>query len=403
MNRVAMKRMMTSRSGWFCLCFGWLASTCPLPVWSQPPTEAASQTSTTPADDIRQWIEDLNAPSYSTRQLAFWKLLRQGESAVPVIEASLPKADADAAQSLIRLLNELAIDPNTGPGPAALSALRRTAQSSITLHGMLARRSLDSLATQQRTVVQEELTQLGAFIGFRDLQVLTQPRQQAFHVAIGENFLGTEQDLDRLQWMVGIEILVLEGPKVTGTWLRRAAQMPDLKVLQIRRADLSNDDLANLAGMQRLDTLELIYVPIGDDGLKHIEGLPLGSALRLFGTRVTASRFESLRESMSEMDSLIFGRGGYLGVSIDSQDGVTIRTLPEGSAAARAGLMIGDRVVQINERKLSKFEDLRSELSGFAAGEDVHVIYERSVLDPSGNNGRTVMKLETTVTLGEQP
>ncbi len=201
---------------------------------------------------------------------------------------------------------------------------------------MLAKRAIESLAEQQRTVVLTELRQLGVYIGQKDLQVLTERRPSAYHVRIAEEYLGTEADLDRLQWMVGVEILVLEGQGVTAGWLERVARMPSLKTLQIRRASLKDEDLKVLKSLDHLDILEFVYVPIGDNAVQYIEGLPLGTALRMFGTNVTPARFAELKDTLGDIETY-FGRGGYLGVSIDQRAGVVISSLPEGSAARSAG------------------------------------------------------------------
>lgn len=354
-----------------------------------------------PSQEIRWQVQQLSDPSYSTRQLAYWRLVRQGAQVIPALEEALPNADADAAERIIRILSELAIEPNAGPGPAALAALRRAANPSITLYGTLASRSLESLGMQQQQVVQEELKQLGVFVGFRDLQILTSQRPQAFHVQINESFLGTVEDLDRLQWMVGVNVLVLDGPQVTGDWLKCVALMPNLKTLQIKHASLKDEDIAQLVKMDHLEVLELIYVPIGDDAISHLKKLPITVALRLFGTQISANRFADLRESLGEIETL-FGRGGYLGVKILQSPGVVIQEATRGGAAAAAGLLRNDQIMKINSTPLIKFEDLRKELANYAPGESIEVTFERPEIDPDNPNAFINKTHVVSITLGEQ-
>ncbi len=87
---------------------GWLVGD--LGVLAQEPKPQEQE------QEIRSWVTQLTDASYSTRQIAYWRLIRQGSASVPYIEEALKHADADAAERMIRILNELAIDPNSGPG-----------------------------------------------------------------------------------------------------------------------------------------------------------------------------------------------------------------------------------------------------------------------------------------------
>ncbi len=61
-------------------------------------------------------------------------------------------------------------------------------------------------------------------------------------------------------------------------------------------------------------------------------------------------------------------------------------------------MIAGDRIVKINDAVLTKFEDLRKELSKYAPNDTIQVAFER----PSGNPLKPV-KFEVEVTLGTQP
>lgn len=343
------------------------------------------------------WIEQLSASSFGARQMARIQLLRQQKDGLPELEAALAQADADLSWQLISILSDLAADPNAGPGPDALAVLQRTAKSPRSHLAELARRSLESLGYQQRMVVERELVQMGAFAGYANIQVITVANQELFHLRIDEDFTGNAEDLRRLQWLHGIEMLILEGEQVDRQWLLQASKMPNLRILQLRRTQLNQEDLKQLHQFPRLETLELIYSPIGDDSIDTLVELPVWGNLRLFGTRISPDGFSQLAEKLTDIE-LVYGRGGYLGVSIRDLNGVVISETIAGGAAQQAGLIPDDRLLAINQQPLLRFEDLRKELSKFAPGDSIEVLYERTDL----GSGR-VAQDTALVILGEQP
>jgi hypothetical protein len=378
--------------------FRWmlLVAICFLPAMgkAQGPAIPASNMD---AKSTSDWIDQLSAASFGARQMARIQILRQQRDGLPELEAALDQADADLSWQLISILSDLAADPNAGPGPEALAVLQRTAKSPRSHLAELARRSLDSLGYQQRRVVERELVQMGAFAGYANIQVITVANQELFHLRIDEDFTGNAEDLRRLQWLHGIEMLILEGEQVDRQWLLQASKMPNLRILQLRRTRLNQEDLKQLHEFPRLETLELIYSSIGDESIDTLVELPVWGNLRLFGTRISPDGFSQLAEKLTDIE-LVYGRGGYLGVSIRDLNGVVISETIPGGAAQQAGLMPDDRLLAINQQPLLRFEDLRKELSKFAPGDSIEVLYERTDL----GSGR-VAQDTAVVILGEQP
>jgi hypothetical protein len=366
----------------------------PVVVQAQGP---AIPPSTAQSKSTSHWVEQLSAASFGARQMARIQLLRQQSDGLPELESALQRADADLSWQLISILSDLAADPNAGAGPEALAVLQRTAKSPRSHVAELARRSLESLGYQQRLVVERELVQMGAFAGYANIQVITVANQELFHLRIDEDFTGNAEDLRRLQWLHGIEMLILEGDQVDRQWLLQASKMPNLRILQLRRTRLNQEDLKQLHEFPRLETLELIYSPIGDESIDTLVELPVWGNLRLFGTRISQDGFLQLAEKLTDIE-LVYGRGGYLGVSIRDLNGVVISETIAGGAAQQAGLIPDDRLLAINQQPLLRFEDLRKELSKFAPGDSIEVLYERTDL----GSGRVVQDTALVI-LGEQP
>ncbi len=357
---------------------------------------AAAQSDDSSDAEITRWIQLLGDDRFANREWASHQLLRSGSRAIELVEQALESADQDKADRLVRFLAELALDVRSDAGSLAIQSLRRLAAERVTVPAMLADRALGSIGEHQRYVSERELVQLGAESGFTNIQVLTDLRRDCYVLRMKSNFRGTALDLEHLQWLYGIEHLSIDGPQIDGKWLKQIAKMPSLRILQIRHASLRAEDLAWLEDLPQLETLEILYTDADDRWIDAISRLPVSSNMRLFGTKITPYGLAEIKGRMSDID-IIFGKGGYLGVGMFDAQSSMIGSIRAGGAANLAGLQAYDRIVSINEKPISKFEDLRRELGHYSANEKVEVVYERR--DRTTNEW---IRSTVTVTLGEQ-
>jgi len=71
-----------------------------------------------------------------------------------------------------------------------------------------------------------------------------------------------------------VQQVTLAGSRVTDGWLKHLQGMENLRILQIKRASLSDDGLLHVRQLESLRCVKLLYVPIGDGAVKHPEGMP---------------------------------------------------------------------------------------------------------------------------------
>jgi hypothetical protein len=78
-------------------------------------------------------------------------------------------------------------------------------------------------------------------------------------------------------------------------------KLPDTVVLQMANADVTDETLKHIQGMNRLQELDLNDTQVTDAGLKRIAQLPKLQRLRLRNTRITDAGF---RESLMQLELL---------------------------------------------------------------------------------------------------
>ncbi len=90
------------------------------------------------------------------------------------------------------------------------------------------------------------------------------------------------------------------------------------------------------------------------------------------------------------------GEPGFLGITGDTEEdeepGVLLMSVIEGTAAAKAGLRAGDRILKIGTSVTDTFEALRTTVTSMRAGDEAEVVYSRDGVEK-----------KVKVTLGARP
>ena len=108
-----------------------------------------------------------------------------------------------------------------------------------------------------------------------------------------------------------------------------------------------------------------------------------------FGTYPGIADYQLLTEGGIELP-----KPGKLGVSIvDAANGVLISAFTPGSAAQKAGIAIGDRIVTLDGVKVTSILELKSLMFDKLPGERMQVVVERSLVADAREESRYVVEL----------
>lgn len=109
-------------------------------------------------------------------------------------------------------------------------------------------------------------------------------------------FLGcrsiSPEGLAHLSRMTYLNELDLDIPELDHIEFLR--QFTRLTRLTLMHTAITDDDLANIAGLKQLDGLGVSYAQIGDEGLRHVAGLSNLFSLELSHTRITDAGLDQL-------------------------------------------------------------------------------------------------------------
>lgn len=327
---------------------------------------------------LREQVALLSDPSYRVRELAQWRLTQDPSKSIVVLRSAIQSADHQSGPQMVDLLTEFALDSNVTTSLLAMDILRETAEQ-VTVVGRLAKNSLFAISDLQEQQAMEIMLHHEAEIGERRFSLngtKGQNYDQALH--IDDRFTGDEETLKWIPLLKSIDTVCLEGPKITRKHLEAVTKMPEIRNLKLKSLNLAPADYELLREFQSLEHLGLLYVDISDEQISLLKELPVSNTMKISGTKVTEEGFEKLRTYLDDV-TFYFGAGGFLGVGppLTNPTSTYIGRIIENSAAAAAGLRVGDEILEIDAVPVASFTELRLQLGEYEANTKIKIKVRR--------------------------
>jgi len=344
---------------------------------ADPPDAAVPMPTPRSERTLEYWADQLSHQRYLRRQSAQRHLAEGGLKSVPVLKAKLDEADLETVQNVISILAKIAVEEEPWQTEGAIAALESIAETSFGTKAALAKSTLDSLVDVRGREARAQLSDAGIFVGV-DTVALGSRSSDREILRIGPQWDGDERTLAWFRWLKDVSFVVVEAEAAKPSVFQAVAKMPKLTTVVLVDADLNAETMQILADGPRLDALELRYVRLSEPLLDQITDMRLRSSLYLMGTGVTEDRVEKLRMRMPGIE-ITLRQGGFLGVICRSapDDYCVVSEVAPGSGAAEAGLQSRDVIVQIDDAKITRFEDLQRQISTHVPGDKIEIRYLR--------------------------
>lgn len=336
---------------------------------------AAQETSPKP-EVIEGWVRDLGAARYSKRDAATKSLIETGAAAIKPVNEGIAQHGLEVTTRGIYVLQQLAVAGDEATEASARTSLERIAAARVTAAARHARDALSKLDALRQQRALDELERLGALVD-RTYQETSSWLGPLFMIEINSNWRGGADDLRWLQYLHDVQQITFVGPQVEDAWLARIAGMPNVKLVKIKRANITDAGLAPLKTLEQLEFVRLLYMDIGDDAVVHLVPCQRATKIDLFGTKVTGKGEDELRKAVAAR--IDRRRGAFLGISPNDPDNAAweIRTVTEGTAADQAGLRPGDVFVTYDTKKVGDFHSLTALIAEHDVGHVVDVTLRR--------------------------
>jgi hypothetical protein len=286
---------------------------------AEPPVVAAQPPS---AAAIAEWVTQLGSAQFAEREAASRRLAEAGIDAVGPLAEAAAGGDLEVSSRAVEILGGLLASDDADLASAAEKAVESLVDGPDGASRKLARAALDFHNAGLGQEALEKVESLGARI--------LPMGPGGFQVVLNSAWRGTSEDLRYLSRIRGVIHVGVHGVKLDEKGLRM---------------------LSRMRGLQRLE---------------------------LYGTGLDDAAVAGLRREFPEA-RVDARRGGKLGVGGQPLVGpCLINHVEDGSAAADAGIIIGDVVLKIDDVPVANFEELTAKVGEHAAGETVALTVERT-------------------------
>ncbi len=337
--------------------------------------------------EITQWVEDLGADQFALRDAASRKLKAAGFAAVGPVGEALSGRELEVSVRAANILQQLALSGDDETESAARQALERVAELRVTATARRAQDALNKLDELRQQQALDVLTHLGARLDREHVEPGVNGIDDLTELRIDNSWRGTDQDFERLKWLVDVKQITFEGKRIDQKWIRHVQHLPNVAVVKIKRVKINDQTLVHLSKLERLKFIKLLYVPITNDGLEHIKKCKHLEKVMLFGTKVTEEGADRLREVMvADVDRR---DGAFMGIAATRGPDWFITMVTAGSAAENAEIRVNDVIVNYDGHDVANFDELTALISKNTPGTTVPITVRR------GN-----LIIEKSVTLG---
>ena len=333
---------------------------------------------------VDEWVEQMSSDSYSVRESATSSLMKAGKVAVDAVSRVVVSGDLESVTRGIYVLRELALSDDVQTELAARAALEEIAEAKVTAAAKRAKATLAKLNQIRQAKAIRTLKTLGARVhqvqnAIDPFQgVVMTPRIEAEIDSVA--WRGTDKDFEKLRFLAEETSLILVGDKVTDTWMKTVNQMPRLTSLSLNKPKISAAGLRSLAQAPELQELSVSFSSaVKDETIDSFIKIKKLTKLRLYGALISNDAEQKLRNQLAaELD---IRKGGLLGiVGSDPAFGAAaceIQYVQVGSAAEKAGLVVGDVIVEFNGQPITNFRELTEKIAKFPPGEKVKLVTKR--------------------------
>jgi hypothetical protein len=307
------------------LCFALItpvvfATTARIVVAAEPKSESAAAQQPAPTDtQIAQWVADLDSNQYRVREAATQQLEAASAAAIEPLLSAANSKRPEPADRAVWILRRLGQSPDREVAVAALEGLVALQDRPTVVHE--AEIALDLVHEQ---ICQESLMKLGGRMTIVE-DAVELGQVQMVSVVLDEHWRGTTKDLQCL------------------------------------------------TGLKRRNSFKLEGAAVGDAEAQMFGGVDHLQVLKLINTHVTPTAVDAIK-SQNPKAIVYMKNRALFGISGASHaQGVVVQSVQPGSAAADAGVMPSDVIMQIDGKPLPDFDRLTAQIAQHSPGDEVEV------------------------------
>lgn len=328
-------------------------------------------------NDVDKWIRGLASDKYSVRIESMNRLVEIGPPSVGPLSKAIESGGTDLKIRGIRVLESIAENQDSSISAPAEEKLVILRQSQKLRLKDLAGNALNRVFLAKQKVAYEKSLELGAVTQSVNEQI--GPTAKLFPVLIfGEKYKGTQDDIKSIRYLRATPALEFHGERFSDAFDESLPKHGKLISIAFKDAPISNRMVKSL---QKLDSIQRVVIQYSKNvdmdclpDLKSINGLV---DLKLIGTGFKRTDLAQLEKALPNV-TIDLRTGGFLGIQyLRGSAECTVSTVVPGEAAAKAGIKVGDTIIEYDGKKVTAPETLSPLLSEHEIGHEAPIKVKR--------------------------
>lgn len=283
---------------------------------------AAAEDTPPTADQIAEWIAQLDSNQYQVREEATRHLVSANVAALEALASAANGDRPEPADRAVWILQRLAETKDVDVRRNVLERLAR-----IDKQPQVAAQAQDELAQIRHDAAVRAILKLGGHLRDQPFNPMMQ-RAISAHVILDDNWRG------------------------------------------------GDDGVKHVQDIRELSTVTIIGSNVTRAGLEELQGVGSLRELHLYGSRLQEADVEALKKVLPGV-TIDFNRGALLGIRGNDVGPAQVVFVQPGSAAAAANLRRNDVIQKLDGQPVLDFADLRSKIGKHRPGDEVALEIDR--------------------------
>ena len=321
-------------------------------------------------------LRTLNSPQFAVRHRSTLELVKLGGTAVEAIEQQIDQLAPDARRRCLEVLSSISQANDSTARTKSFQAIQALSTSDNRQLAEDALKLLNKIRLTTEQLAVETMTELGAEFQFQNSVVNGAIFQVPVALLVGPNWTGRSSDLESLSMLLNLQSVTFDHPSINDADMEYLVPIPLLRVVSIKRSPkITNAAIEPLSKIKFLNELEVFDCALNENCVPTIYKCEALSAVRLYGTQISPDLTETMEQQMAA--SIAIKRGGFLGIRYQVNSGVLTEVV-EGASAQRAGMQIGDVIIEADGQPIVETTDIAKVLREKRAGASVEMKVNRS-------------------------
>ena len=342
------------------------------------------------APRVAMLIGKLGGDRSIERHQAMDELIESGAAAVDKLMAAIPSGDLDFRIRAIKTIQSIGMSENDKDAFVAEQALLKLSDDVSDRIANMAEKSVNQMFAAKEVQALKHLQQKGVWVRQENEKIGTKYYYPLKTLVFDKKWKGNANDLAKIRYLRNHQAIEFVGKEFSDAVVDLLPTHCNALSIAFKDASVTNEMVSKLQKLKKLSRVIVHYSDqINPESMGEFKKLGSLSEIKLIGTGVTTIQKPKFEKSLPGV-AVDIRKGGFLGIRYtNNAKTCKISTVVPESGAAKAGIKVGDVIVEYAGEKITSTDSLSKVISEQPVGKEVSVKVIR---------GKKTVELKVTLT-----